>query len=250
MFANPGRSPVRGAELTLWPRFGDIAGVLAKAAMVEPHQQALPAAADLPVETARPADAGARALDEVMDRYARGEDLAFDELYRRGIPRVRGFLVRLCGDGALADDLAQEVFLRVHRARGNFAQGAAALPWILAIARNALRDHARRAQARPVIRTPGSDDQSMQLESAPDTRGDESLAAREMLDVVRRTLRELPPLQREAFVLLRFEGLTVGEAAQVLGATEGAVKIRAFRAYEALRAALNEANDPVVRPDR
>jgi RNA polymerase sigma-70 factor (ECF subfamily) len=90
----------------------------------------------------------------------------------------------------------------------------------------------------------------MQLESAPDTRGDESLAAREMLDVVRRTLRELPPLQREAFVLLRFEGLTVGEAAQVLGATEGAVKIRAFRAYEALRAALNEANDPVVRPDR
>jgi RNA polymerase sigma-70 factor (ECF subfamily) len=49
-------------------------------------------------------------------------------------------------------------------------------------------------------------------------------------------------LQREAFVLIRFEGLSVSEAAQVLGATEAAVKIRAFRAYEALRAALDRQN--------
>ena len=62
-----------------------------------------------------------------------------------------------------------------------------------------------------------------------------------MLDVVRDTLERLPMLQREAFVLIRFEGLSVIEAAQILGATEAAVKVRAFRAYEALRAALERA---------
>ena len=66
--------------------------------------------------------------------------------------------------------------------------------------------------------------------------------ASETLDVVRVTLAEMTVLQREAFVLIRFEGLSVSEAAQVLGATEAAVKIRAFRAYEALRAALDRQN--------
>ena len=76
-------------------------------------------------------------------------------------------------------------------------------------------------------------------EAAPETRGDEVVAARQSLDVVRRTLDDMPFLQREAFVLIRFEGLSVREAAEVLGATEAAVKVRAFRAYEALRAALD-----------
>jgi len=57
-------------------------------------------------------------------------------------------------------------------------------------------------------------------------------------------------LQRDAFVLIRFEGLSVSEAAQILGATEAAVKVRAFRAYEALRAALEtKAGDGDARPN-
>jgi RNA polymerase sigma-70 factor (ECF subfamily) len=182
------------------------------------------------------------ALDEIMDRYARGDDAVFDEIYRRGAPRVRGFLVRLCGDPALADDLTQEAFLRVHRARGGFVTGAPALPWMLAIARNAFLDQARRAQVRRKTSMMVDPEQGgAQPEAPPGTRGDEVLAAREMLDVVRATLEAMPVPHREAFVLIRFEGLSVGEAAQVLGATEGAVKIRAFRAYEALRAVLDRA---------
>jgi RNA polymerase sigma-70 factor (ECF subfamily) len=65
-----------------------------------------------------------------------------------------------------------------------------------------------------------------------------------MLEVVRTVLEQLPALQREAFVLLRFEGMSVSEAAQVLGTTEGAVKVRAFRASEALRAALEQGRRP------
>ncbi|MDP9036659.1 MAG: RNA polymerase sigma factor [Myxococcota bacterium] len=173
-----------------------------------------------------------------MDRCARGDEGAFDELYRSAAPRVRGFLLRLCGDHALADDLTQEVFLRIHRARGSFAVGAAALPWMLAIARNGFRDHVRRAQLRPATTLRG-DHAGAHSEAAPETRGDEAFFGREMLDVVRHVLLRLPVAQREAFVLIRFEGLSVSEAAQILGATEGAVKLRAFRAYEALRAALD-----------
>ena len=182
-------------------------------------------------------------LDEIMDRYARGgDDAVFDELYRRGAPRVRGFLIRLCGDAALADDLTQEAFLRIHRARGGFVAGAPALPWMLAIARNAFLDQARRAQVRQKTSTRVDAEQGgAHAEAPPGTRGDEVLAAREMLDVVRATLEAMPVPHREAFVLIRFEGLSVGEAAQILGTTEGAVKIRAFRAYEALRAELGRA---------
>lgn len=186
-------------------------------------------------------DAREVVLDTAMDRYARGEDAAFDELYERGAPRVHRFLLRLTGSPSLADDLTQETFLRVHRARGSFGKGAAALPWILAIGRNAFRDHVRRARARPITAegVRGADD-DFQAHAAPETRGDEALAGREMLEIVRRTLAGLPVSQREAFVLLRFEGLSVVEAAQVVGTTEGALKVRAFRAYEALREALSD----------
>jgi RNA polymerase sigma-70 factor (ECF subfamily) len=189
-------------------------------------------------------NADGRPLDAAMDRYARGDASAFDALYRVGAPRVRGFLLRLCGDPALADDLTQEAFVRVHRARGAFEPGAAALPWFFAIARNAFVDHRRREHARRGVSAalPAGEGGLAEAEADADARGDEVLAASEMLDVVRATLDSMTALQREAFVLVRFEGLSIAEAAQVLGATEAAVKIRAFRAYEALRAALDRRN--------
>ena len=186
-------------------------------------------------------DAASDAVDRAMDRYARGDDTAFGEVYRFVAPRLRGFLFRLAGDTALAEDLAHESLLRVHRARGNFAPGAPALPWIFAIARNAFLDHARRSRvARAAGESAAAAADGPELRAPLEAHGDEAVAARETLEVVRATLASLPVLQREAFVLLRFEGMSVNEAAQVLGATEAAVKVRAFRAYEALRAALAE----------
>jgi len=207
--------------------------------MLEPRDTVLRPSATAAPAAASQEELSLRPLDAAMDRYARGEDTAFDDLYRQGAPKVRGFLLRLCGDAALADDLCQEAFLRVHRARGSFAAGGAALPWLLAIARNAFLDQTRRARVRP--RAGASDDALEQHEGPAGTRADEELAAREMEAVVRRTLQLLPVSQREAFILLRFEGLRVSEAAEVLGASESAVKIRAFRAYEALREALKSA---------
>lgn len=180
----------------------------------------------------------ANALDALMDRYARGDDAAFTELFRRGAPRVRGFLLRMCLDAGQADDLTQETFLRVHVARGRFEPGAAAIPWLLAVARNAFLDAARHARVRRNAVATKVAGQGPEPEAPASGRGDSALVAREMLGIVQATLDKMSVTLREAFVLIRFEGLSVAEAAQVLGASEAAVKVRAFRAYELLREAL------------
>jgi RNA polymerase sigma-70 factor (ECF subfamily) len=154
---------------------------------------------------------------------------------------VHGFLRRLTGSDALADDLAQETFLRIHRARGGFHRGGAALPWAYAIARNAWIDHTRSAKARRALPLATSDresDPGHDPGSGPDDDAEAVAIAREVAARVEVVLAGLPTNQREAFVLLRYERMSVQQAAEVLGATPTAVKLRAFRAYEALRAAL------------
>lgn len=195
------------------------------------------------------ADPGPReyaALNDAMDRYARGEAAAFSVLYERLGPRLRGFLMRVSGNPATADDLLQESFLRIHRARGAFSSGAPVVPWALSIARNVYRDHLRRKK----LRDPGSapryeDDDDSPEERLPSTAGhpEELAVAREAADIVRRALAALPLSQREAFVLLRFEHLSVEEAAEVLGTTATAVKLRKFRAAEAIREALAKRSE-------
>jgi RNA polymerase sigma-70 factor, ECF subfamily len=189
---------------------------------------------------AEPDTEGTRPVDAAMDRYARGDDAALDELYRLGAPRVRSFLARLCADLTLADDLTQDAFLRVHSARGQFAAGAPAMPWMFAIARNSYRDHLRREQVRREHRSTTAQLAASQRLERPEGSGDRALIAQQMLDIVQRTLMSVPVRQREAFVLMRFEGLDLAEAARVLGATEAAVKILVHRAYVAVRAALEK----------
>jgi RNA polymerase sigma-70 factor (ECF subfamily) len=177
-------------------------------------------------------------LDVVLDRYSRGDDAALDDLYRLGAVRVRAFLLRLCADLALADDLTQDAFLRICNARGSFAAGAPALPWMLAIARNAFLDHTRRERVRRSHREDRARIEASQPVASAESGGDRAVLARQMLGVVQRALMTLPVRQREAFILVRFEGLSIAEAAEVLGATQGAVKILAHRAYVVVRAAL------------
>lgn len=176
--------------------------------------------------------------DVAMGRYADGEDDAFVVLHRAVAPRLRAFLIRLARSPSLADDLLQETLLRVHRARGSFARGARALPWCYAIARNVYIDHVRLGSVRRERLSKDDEDADRDVTVAPDADGEAIGIARELARKVERTLSQIPQNQREAFILLRYEGLSVREASEVLGTTEGAVKLRAFHAYEALRAAL------------
>jgi RNA polymerase sigma-70 factor, ECF subfamily len=176
---------------------------------------------------------GEDGLNATMARYALGDDAAFRELHHELAPRVARFLARLTNDQAAANDLAQETFLRVHRARAAFSHGAAAIPWVYAIARNVFLDYERRRKVQRVV--VHDDEQAARAPESAARAPDEAVGARRELDRVRKALESMPTSQREAFVLLRFEGLSVSEAAEVLGTTESSVKMRAFRAYEAIR---------------
>ena len=180
-------------------------------------------------------------LDAAMDAYARGEDAAFERVFNQLQPRLVAFLRRLAGKGALAEDLLQETFLRIHRARGSFGKGAAALPWAYAIARNCYIDFVRSKRSRAHAEASDDEDAALDVRAGPDADAEQTAIVLEAARIVDRELQRMTLARREAFVLLRYEGLSVAEAARVLGATESAVKLRAFHAYEALRAALREA---------
>jgi RNA polymerase sigma-70 factor, ECF subfamily len=185
-----------------------------------------------------------QALDEAMHRYAQGEQAAFAILYDGLEQKLRAFLTRLTGAPVIADDLLQETFMRIHRARGSFETGAAVVPWAYAIARNAWLDHVRAAKVRGEKMRAKSTDESRaagEASTGPDADSEQLAIARQTAALVESILGRLAPAQREAFVLLRYEGMSVEDAAAVLGSTPTAVKLRAFRAYEALRAALGQA---------
>jgi len=181
----------------------------------------------------------ATSLDRAMGRYAEGHDAAFSEVFAALAPRLLAFLRRLCGSPELAHDLVQETFLRMHRARGSFVPGSAVVPWAYAIARNCFVSHARSLKSRTARNSLDITDH--EVATGLESDAEETAAVRQSAELVERTLARMSVTNREAFVLIRFEGQSVAEAAQILGASEGAVKLRAFRAYEILRAALKSA---------
>jgi RNA polymerase sigma-70 factor (ECF subfamily) len=180
---------------------------------------------------------GADPLSWAMERYAEGDDGAFDVLFVGLGPRLRGFLRRLTGSADVADDLLQETFLRLHAARGGFARGRPVLPWAYAIARNCYISRARSARVR--LERASTGEAALETAAGAGTQEQDGIA-RQMAEAVDRALQEMTAARREAFVLLRYEGLSVAAAAQIAGVSQGALKIRAFHAYEIIRAALAE----------
>ncbi|HEY3496404.1 MAG TPA: RNA polymerase sigma factor [Polyangiaceae bacterium] len=180
--------------------------------------------------------------DRAMGRYADGDEAAFAEVFAVVGPRIQRFLRRLCGADELARDLFQDTLLRMHQARGAFRPGAAVLPWAYAIARNAFVDSARARKRRPVTIGGTGADEPAEPAVAPDAES--SVLANETARAVARALAGMTDARREAFVLVRFEGMSIADAAQILGASENAVKLRAFQAYEIIRGELGRLEKP------
>jgi RNA polymerase sigma-70 factor (ECF subfamily) len=173
--------------------------------------------------------------DTAMASYAAGDDGAFLRVYDTLAPRLYGYLLRQTRDRARAEDLLQQTMLHIHRARDRFIPGARVTPWAFAIARRLLVDAIRRGR-REVLTTDGEPDAG----PSGAATADDWVHAGELAARVEHALSRLPPSQRVAFELLKHEGLSVAEAAAVLGTTVAAVKLRAHRAYEALRDALGD----------
>ena len=176
-------------------------------------------------------------VDLAMGRYADGQASAFAEVFSALAPRLRAFLLRLGGSRELADDLLQETFLRMHHARGSFARGRRVVPWAYAIARNCYVSQARSAQTR--MTRASADILELELPAGPEANAEQNTLAKQSAAIVQRTLAAMTDARREAFILLRYEGLSVAAAAQIVGVSESALKVRAFHAYELIRAALD-----------
>ncbi|HEY3819236.1 MAG TPA: RNA polymerase sigma factor [Polyangiaceae bacterium] len=173
-----------------------------------------------------------------MDRYACGDDAAFSELYDLLAPRLASFLVRRTRDPALAGDLVQQTFLQMHSSRRHFAEGADVMPWAFAIARRLLIDVFRKS-GREIM---ADDDEGGEgRESvAPEPSPDQLVSRRRLVDRIGQELERIPEAQRAAFELVKRDGLSLAEAAEVLGTTVAAVKLRVHRTYEVLRARLGD----------
>ena len=177
-----------------------------------------------------------------MTAYRAGDRAAFDQLFERLAPRVHAFFVRAFGDRALADDLMQTTFLKVHRARQDFRVGSAVRPWLFAIAARLRTDEWRRRQARPEVSDiVGSGDDERRIEGTDPAPTPAAAAERRSSDErVQEAIARLPESQRMVLHLHNQEGLSFPEIAAILETTEGAVKLRAFRAYERLREELRD----------
>ena len=170
-----------------------------------------------------------------MDRYSAGDDAAFGDVYDFLAPRLLSSLSRRTRDRVRAEDLLQRTFMHIHRSRGTFIPGSDVLRWAYAISRRLTIDELRRQTRDPVDHAAPESDLGS---SAGLSEGE--LAARETATRLQRALAALPATQRQAFELVRLDGLSHDQAAAVLGITVCAVKLRAHRAYEALRGALAE----------
>jgi len=174
-------------------------------------------------------------VDSAMERYAAGDDAAFATVYDVLAPRLYGYLLRQTKDRARAEDLLQQTMLHIHRARIRFIPGSEVTPWAFAIARRLFLDGLRRGR-----REAYSDEVDPDSGASDEPPADDVVQAHELARRIDRALARLPESQRAAFRLIKQEGLSVAEAAQVLGTTVAAVKLRAHRAYDALRGAIGE----------
>jgi RNA polymerase sigma-70 factor (ECF subfamily) len=192
------------------------------------------------LHAARPAsddaDVGASRLDAAMDRYADGDDAAFEQVYDALAPRLYSYLLRQTRCPSRAEDLVQQTLLHMHCARGRFVRGASCRPWAFAIARRLMIDGMRRR--RPEVALDDADEGALEASTAPRAGADDVLHTRRRARSLEIELSRLPETQRVAFELIKQEGLSLREAAEILGTTVTAIKLRAHRAYVALRAAL------------
>lgn len=177
--------------------------------------------------------------ESLMARYAAGDMEAFDDLFRRHEPRVYSFFLRRTGSSQRAEDLYQELFLRIHRARDTYDATRPFTPWFFQIARRLLVDDLRRSFRSHEVPIEDRDPRSERQGS------EEQLADREL---VGQLLGHLSPEERYVVVSAKVEGIGYPELAEQQGKSVDAVKKMASRAIQRLRAAAPDPDSPLEAP--
>jgi len=176
-----------------------------------------------------------RESDEtLMLEYAKGDAAAFETLYRRYKDAMYRYLLRQCNNSAIAEELFQDVWLRIVNARQNYTVKASFRTWLYQIAHNRLIDHYRRQNTR----MPESylEDAILENAATPEVSDPQRIVngqqqAAHLIELI----ADLPEAQREAFLLKEEAGMTLDEIAAATGAKSETVKSRLRYAFKRLR---------------
>jgi RNA polymerase sigma-70 factor (ECF subfamily) len=179
--------------------------------------------------------------EELMAAYRAGDAAAFDALYARHRGGVFRYFRRHTGNAALAEELYQDVWMRLIDARGRYEPQAKFTTWLYTIAHNRLMDHFRAAGRATFVTADDPEDDPLDDLPAPDPRPEEVIARKQDAQRLLAALDALPAAQREAFVLQQEGELSVEEIAQATGVTRETAKSRLRYALAKLRASLRAA---------
>ena len=181
--------------------------------------------------------------EDLLLAYAAGDASAFDAIYARHKGGVYRFILRQCGHAGVADELFQDVWMNVIRARSSYTPSAKFTTWLYRIAHNRLIDHWRATGRVELVTAAADDDGDDPLDAIPGARTDEPevrAGMRELSERLRDALATLPAVQREAFLLHQEGGLELTEIAALTGAGVETVKSRVRYALTKLRAELKD----------
>ncbi len=182
---------------------------------------------------------------EVMLRAGTDDTAAYEYLVNKFHRPMIAFMYRMSRNQALAEELAQEVFLRVYRSRKSYAAEAKFTTWLYRIATNLAVNHARdnkvERSGRVVSLDEPDEETGTTLDVAdPALNVEQQILHRERLVAIKKQITALPEKQRAAVLMHKYQGMDYREIAAVLKLSESATKSLLFRAYEALRARLKE----------
>ena len=176
--------------------------------------------------------------EALMERVQQGDSSVLGLLMRRYERPLYALAWRMLGDRAAAEDAFQETFLRVLRKRGSYRKGATFRPWLYQICLNYCRDELRRRGRRP---------EAELAEDLPLPDPEPGPAERAQAEAKKQRIREavetLPDKQREVFLLVHYQGMAYGEAAEVVGIPPGTVKSRMFYALRYLAGKLLDLDE-------
>jgi len=234
------KSPPGGAQLS-----GPI-GVPTDVSSVALDRGLLSAAGGLPIAATSGTNMPEAPTDaEVMLLVKTGDESAFTFLVQKYRRQMVGFMYRMCHNPAAAEELAQEVFLRVYRSREGYEASAKFNTWLYRIATNLAANHARDTRHERAENTVRLDEPDQETGATPDLAdssltAEEQLLRRERMAVIRQKVQSLPERQKTAVILHKYQQMDYREIAAVMKLSESATKSLLFRAYETLREQLKE----------
>ena len=182
---------------------------------------------------------------DVMLRVKAGDQTAFDFLVQKYRRAMVSFMYRMARNSAVAEDLAQEVFLRVYRSRENYEASAKFTTWLYRIATNLAVNHARDTRhERPEVQVSldEPDEETGTTVEVPDRslNAEQAIVQRERMMAIRLKVEALPEQQKLAVIMHKYQQMDYKQIAEVLKKSESATKSLLFRAYETLREQLKE----------